>query len=138
MIEDSDWESDDSVPSGPKTQSLAHAFICAGNGIGHAVMAERNMKIHLAIAVLVVIAGFLFGLDAASWIAVILCIFGVLAAECVNTAIEAVVDLVSPQYSDLARIAKDCAAGAVYLMAIGSVIVGLIVFIPHIVNVAVS
>ena len=76
------------------------------------------MKIHLGIAVLAVALGFALRIDGASWAAVILCIAAVFAAECVNTAIESVVDLVSPEYHELARRAKDCGAGAVLVFAV--------------------
>lgn len=108
--------------------TLGHAFACAGCGIRHAFATQRNMRIHAAAALVAVAAGLLLGIDAPSWAAVIVCIAGVMAAECVNTAIEAVVDLVTDDYADLARVAKDCAAGAVYLMALGSVAVGAVVF----------
>ena len=97
--------------------SLVCAFRCAWDGIVYAVRTQRNMKIHLGIAVLAVALGFALRIDGASWAAVILCIAAVFAAECVNTAIESVVDLVSPEYHELARRAKDCAAGAVLVFA---------------------
>lgn len=108
--------------------TLGQAFACAGCGIRHAFATQRNMRIHGAVALVAVAAGLLLGIDAPSWAAVIVCIAGVMAAECANTAIEAVVDLVTDDYADLARVAKDCAAGAVYLMALGSVAVGAVVF----------
>ncbi|MCI8469885.1 MAG: diacylglycerol kinase family protein [Eggerthellaceae bacterium] len=108
--------------------TLGQAFSCAWCGIRHALATQRNMRIHLAVAVVAVALGLALGLDAPSWAAVILCIAGVLAAECANTAIEAVVDLVTDEYAELARVAKDCAAGAVCLMAAGSVAVGAVVY----------
>ena len=109
---------------------LMDAFACARNGVVHAWRTQRNMRIHTVVAVLAVILGFVLRIDAASWCVVVICIALVFAAECFNTALEAVVDLVTDQYHELARIAKDCAAGAVYLCAFGSVIVGCIVYIP--------
>ncbi|RDB62334.1 diacylglycerol kinase [Gordonibacter sp. 28C] len=109
---------------------LVCAFRCAWDGIAYAVRTQRNMKIHLVIAVLAVALGFAFGIDTASWAAVILCIAAVFAAECVNTAVESVVDLVSPEYHELARRAKDCAAGAVLIFAAVAVVVACVVFIP--------
>lgn len=111
--------------------SLAQAFSCAGAGVAHAVRTQRNMKIHLAVAVLAVALGFALRIDAPSWLAVIVCIALVIAMECVNTAVEAVVDLVSPGYAELARVAKDCAAGAVLVCAAGAVVVGAVVFLPR-------
>lgn len=109
---------------------LPQAFACARNGVVHAWRTQRNMRIHTVVALLAVVLGLLLRIDAASWCAVVVCIAVVFAAECFNTAIEAVVDLTTDDYHDLARVAKDCAAGAVYVCAIGAVIVGCIVFLP--------
>ncbi len=112
--------------------SLGHAFSCAWSGIINVIRTQRNMKIHLVIAAVAIVLGFVLSIDAPSWAAIIICIALVLALECVNTALEAVVDLVSPNYSDLARRAKDCAAGAVFICAIGSVVVGIVIFVPRV------
>ena len=109
---------------------LGQAFTCARCGIAHAFRTQRNMKIHSAIAVLAVVLAAVLRLDAPSWCAIILCITVVMAAECFNTALEAVVDLVTDDYHDLARVAKDCAAGAMYVCAVGSVAVAAAVFLP--------
>lgn len=92
------------------------------------------MKIHCTALILVVIAGAVFELSVTEWcICITLCAF-VMALELVNTAVEAVVDLVTEEKKALAKIAKDTAAGAVLIAAIASVIVGLLIFIPHIVK----
>lgn len=77
-------------------------------------------------------ARFALRIDAPSWLAIVICIGAVMAAETANTAIEAVVDLVSPEYHVLAKHAKDCAAGAALILAAASVVVAAIVFIPKI------
>lgn len=110
--------------------TLNQAFSCARCGVAHAFRTQRNMKIHAAVAVLALAACALLRVDGPSWCAVVVCIAMVFAAECFNTAIEAVVDLVTDQYHDLAKVAKDCAAGAVYVCALGAVVVGLVVFVP--------
>lgn len=109
---------------------IAHAFKCAWDGIAYAVRSQRNMKIHLVIAVVAVALGLALGIDGPSWAAVLLCVAAVFAAECVNTAVESVVDLVSPEYHELARRAKDCAAGAVLIFALVAVVVACVVFLP--------
>jgi diacylglycerol kinase (ATP) len=109
--------------------SLVQAFSCAAAGIVYAFKTQRNMKIHAAVAVLAILLAALLRVDAAGWVAIILCIAAVFSLEILNTAIESVVDLVSPDFNLLAKHAKDCAAGAVYVAAIGSVIVGCIVYI---------
>ena len=112
--------------------SLGRAFACAGKGILATIVRERNMKIHCAAAVCAVALGMVLSLDAASWCAVIICIGAVMAAECANTAIEAVVDLASPEHHELAGLAKDAAAGAVLVLAFASVVVACFVYLPRI------
>ena len=106
------------------------SFGYAGRGVWLVVSGEANMKIHLAIAVLVVMAGFFFQISATEWMACLLCFGLVFTTEMINTAIENVVDLASPNRHELARNAKDVAAGAVLISAIISAIVGLLIFIP--------
>jgi diacylglycerol kinase len=115
-------------------QGLLESFRNAGAGI-RAALSQRNMRIHVAAAVVVIAAGSLLGLTASEWTAVILCIASVLGLELLNTAIEAVVDLASPEPHPLARKAKDAAAGAVLVAALASVAVGLFVFIPAVMRV---
>ena len=112
---------------------LTSAFANAGRGLVEAVRTERNLRIDVACAVVAVVLGFALRIDAASWLAVIICIGMMLALETVNTAIEAVVDLASPGYHELARKAKDCAAGAALAGAAASLAVGAVVFLPRII-----
>ena len=85
-------------------------------------------------AVCVVTAGCLTGLSVMEWIAVIFAIGMVLAAEAVNSSIEALADLVSPDYNEAIKRTKDLAAGAVLILAIAAAIVGLLIFIPKFLN----
>lgn len=110
--------------------SMNEAFSCASCGIQHAFISQRNFKIHAVFAILAIILGFVLQIPQSSWLAVVLCIMIVLSLEILNTAIESIVDLVSPQWHLLAMHAKDCAAGAVFLSAIGSLVVAAIVYIP--------
>lgn len=110
---------------------LLCAFRCAARGVGYAFASQRNLKIQLACALVAVAAGFAFGISRAEWLAVVLAIMVVATAEVVNTAVESVTDLASPQWHELARAAKDAGAGAVLLASAGSVVAGLIVFLPH-------
>lgn len=112
---------------------LARAFRCAGAGIRYAFTTQRNLKIHLGFAIAAIVLAFLLGVSEAGWLAIVLCITIVMALEVVNTAIESVVDMTSPEWHDLAMRAKDCAAGAVYLAAIGSLVVAAIVYLPRII-----
>ncbi len=112
--------------------SLASAFANASRGLVEALRGERNLRIDAAFAVLAVALGLIFAIDTSSWLAVIICIGMMFSLETLNTALEAVVDLASPDYHELARKAKDCAAGAALAGAICSAAVGLVVFLPHI------
>ena len=109
---------------------LSCAFKCAWDGVAYAVCSQRNMRIHLAVAAVAAALGFALRIDGPSWAAVLVCIGSVIAAELVNTAVESVVDLVSPEYHELARRAKDCAAGAVLVLSLAAVAVALVVYLP--------
>ena len=110
-------------------------FLYAIAGVFAAVKGERNMRIHLVAAVVAVSLGAWLGLSACEWAAVVICCALVMSLECLNTAVEAAVDLASPEIHPLARKAKDCAAGAVLLAAIGSAAVGCIIFAPKVVSI---
>lgn len=111
-----------------RIRSFRYAF----NGIRLLITKEHNAWIHCFAAISVVIAGAILGLSRMEWVAVVIVIGAVLAAEAVNSSIEALADLVSPEYNEAIKRTKDLAAGAVLLMAIAAAIVGLIIFIPKI------
>lgn len=114
----------------PKKPPITKSFGYAFEGIFTCIRKERNMKIHCVMAVLVVAAGVILGLSPVEW-CICLGLFGlVMALELVNTAVEAVVDLVTGEYHPLAKIAKDTAAGAVLIAAIMAAAAGLIIFVP--------
>ena len=115
------------------TFSVADAFGCAAAGVGHAFATQRNFKIHAVFAALAVVLGFALGISQAGWLAIVLCIVAVFSLEMLNTAVESIVDLVSPEWNSLAKVAKDCAAGSVFVAAIGSLVVAAIVFVPPVV-----
>lgn len=108
------------------------SFKFAGNGIRLLIAHEHNAWIHCFAAVCVTIAGCWLGLSKTEWIAVVFAIAMVLAAEAVNSSIEALADLVSPGYNEAIKRTKDLAAGAVLILATGAAIVGLIIFVPKI------
>lgn len=107
------------------------SFKYAWKGIASCVGKEQNLSFHLIATVVVVTMGFFFGITRMEWIAVVGCIGLVIAAELANSAIEKLVDLVSPTRHPLAGQVKDIAAGAVLVCAIASAIIGLIVFVPY-------
>lgn len=113
---------------GGRHPGFLESFGYALRGIGAILRRERNVKVMLAVGVLAVVAGFVLRIDALSWVFVILMIGLVLAGEMMNTAIEAVVDLASPDIHPLAKLAKDVAAGAMLVLSIAVAIGGLIVY----------
>lgn len=107
------------------------SFTYAFSGIGSFLRKEPNAWIHCSAIVTVTIAGFLLGITRTEWLVIILCFGIVLAAEAFNTAIERLVNLVSPDFHPIAGDVKDIAAGAVLICAIATAIIGLIIFIPY-------
>ncbi|MCM0624278.1 MULTISPECIES: diacylglycerol kinase family protein [Lysinibacillus] len=91
---------------------------------------EQNFKSHIVSAIIVILASYLTGLSRMEWYIVLLLIALMFALEMMNTAIERVVDLASPEIHPLAKQAKDIAAGAVLVFALFSAIIGLLIFLP--------
>ncbi|WP_145368018.1 diacylglycerol kinase family protein [Maioricimonas rarisocia] len=110
--------------------TLGQAFRAALAGLAYAVATQRNFRIHLVAAAIVCGLGIWLRIDSADWAILALAIGLVWTAEMFNTAIETAVDLASPEYHRLAKIAKDCSAGGVLTAAVTAVIVGLIVLGP--------
>ena len=106
----------------------ARSFRYAFAGIRSLIATEHNAWIHCAAAACAVAAGIGFNVSATEWIAIVLCIGGVLAAEGFN----ALADRVSPGYDEAVKRTKDIAAGAVLLTAIAAAVTGLIIFVPKI------
>ncbi len=107
-----------------------HCFRYALQGLADMFRTQPNARFHLAATVAVVAAGFWFEISRQEWMALVLCIALVLAMEAVNTALEYLTDLVSPEYHQLAGKAKDAAAGAVLVAAMAAAVVGGVVFLP--------
>lgn len=114
-----------------RLRSFRHAF----RGISDLVRTQPNARIHLVALAVIVGLGSYFGLSRGEWTVLLLCAAAVLVVEALNTAIEYLVDLVSPGYHPLAGRAKDAAAAAVLLMALGAAVVGLIIFWPYLENI---
>lgn len=110
----------------------AASFGYAFRGVWAALRTEVHLWFHAAATVAVVGLGLYCGLERWEWAAVALAVGAVWCAELVNTAIEAVVNLVSPDYHPLAGRAKDVAAGAVLVMALAALAVGLLIFGPRV------
>ncbi len=114
----------------PKKNKLYKSFGYAFEGIGNTILHERNMQIHCLATVLVVIFGFILKISMIEWYVCLVLFALVMSLELVNTAMEAVVDLVTKEKKPLAKKAKDAAAGAVLMSAIIAAILGGIIFFP--------
>ena len=108
--------------------SFRKSFLFAIQGFRTAVQTERNIKVMLGGAVFAIVMGFVLRIDLMSWAIVLLCCGVVISAELLNTAVETVVDLVSPEFHPLAGRAKDVAAAATWVLAVMVALVGLCVF----------
>ena len=113
-------------------KKLLKSFSYAFKGIIYAFRTQVNFKIHLVAAATVTLAGFYLNLNNVEWSILAGCIGLVLVVELINTAIEVLVDLVSPAYNKKAGIVKDISAGAVLLAAIIAVIVAAFIFVPKV------
>jgi diacylglycerol kinase (ATP) len=111
-------------------KSFRHAL----NGIKYLFANERNARIELAVAILCIGLGFYFQISRPEWFIVILCIFGVLSLEAINTSLERALDLLHPEENKLIGISKDLAASAVLLASIAAAIIGSIIFYPYVFN----
>lgn len=107
--------------------SFGYAFA----GLWYVLRTQVNMRVHTVIALLAILMGIVLHVSAVEFAIVFVTIGSVLVAEMFNTAFELCVDLASPEYHPLAKIAKDVAAGAVLLSAMLAVVVGVFVFGPH-------
>jgi len=108
------------------------SFEYAWRGIVYTVTTQPNFRRHIVVALIAVLAGWYYHLSLTEWCLVLLSIGTVWTAELVNTAIEHLTDIVSPDYNQLIGKVKDIAAGAVLFAAIAAAVVGLLIFVPHI------
>lgn len=113
-----------------KQPTLVRSFLHAVNGVIFVIRTQRNARIHVGMAVVVMVVGVWLGLERHDWAILAITIGAVLVGETINTAVEALVDLLSPQFHEQAKVAKDVSAGAVLLLSIAAIIVGLLVLGP--------
>ena len=111
-----------------RVRSFRHAIV----GIARMIRCQHNAWIHAAVTLLVLGAGFFFGVTAADWCWIVLAISIVWTAEALNTAFEFLADAASPEFHPLIRDAKDVAAGAVLITAIAAAVIGGLIFWPHV------
>lgn len=111
-----------------EVKRLWRSFGYAASGLRYAIKTQRNLQIHVGVALAVVVLAVMLQVTRLEFSLLLLTIALVWGMELMNTAVEAVVDLVSPDFHPLAKIAKDVAAGAVFIAAIIAVIIGIIIF----------
>ena len=104
------------------------SFRYAIEGIISAIRSEAHLRFHIVIANLICVFAYFFGITKVEWAILILCIFAVISAELLNTAIEKAVDTATMEINSLAKLSKDAAAGAVLVLSIGAVLVGVCIF----------
>jgi len=111
-----------------RIKSVGYAF----KGAYLLITTEASIKVQFFIGVVMTIAGFYFELSATEWCIQILVITLIMAAEGINTAIEAIADFIHPEHHPKIGLIKDLAAGAVFIVAIAAVVIGCIIYIPKI------
>jgi diacylglycerol kinase (ATP) len=116
--------------------SRLESFRCAFRGVGTMLASQHNARIHLLATVCACGLGFLVGISRLEWCAIAVAIVMVWMAEAMNTAFEFLCDVASPEFHPLIQKAKDVAAAAVLLSAAGAAVIGLIVFVPHLLRIA--
>jgi diacylglycerol kinase len=117
-----------------RNPSLLSALRNAVAGIRYVITTQRNAKIDLVCTLLVLLCSLLFHLNSIEWIAILFAIGFVWTSECINTGIEKVTDLSSPEIHPLARVTKDSAAGGVLIAALIAAVIGLIIFLPKFID----
>ena len=113
-------------------RSLAKSFGYSVEGVGHALKHNRNLRIAFCLAAFVVGLGLYFRVTSFEMTILVIMILLVILSEMINTSIEEMVDLITSEHKREAKIAKDVAAGMVLIAAIGSVIVGFLIFTPYV------
>lgn len=109
-----------------RIQSFRHAF----SGWWYVIRTQRNAWIHLVVSLLVIMLGIWLGLNVRDWAVIVIAIAMVWTSEFLNTALEAVVDLASPEHHHLAKVGKDVGAAAVLIAALGSALIGFLILGP--------
>ncbi|MGE5543742.1 MAG: diacylglycerol kinase family protein [Bacillota bacterium] len=116
-----------------KSQNFYDSLRNAIRGVVYALASQRNMKIHLVATLLVLGAGLFFELNMVEWSLIILTITAVWATEILNSSLEELVDMISPQYDERAGRVKNLSAGAVLVTALGALLIGIMIFGPRII-----
>lgn len=116
-----------------QTENFGKSFRYALEGISYCIKTQRNILIQLCFAILAICLGVFLKISKIEWAIILFTIMFVIFAEMLNTAVESVVDLITEEYNEKAKIAKDVAAGAVLISAINAICMGLIIFLDKII-----
>ena len=111
-----------------------NSFKYSIEGLRYAYVNEQSLLIHVIIGTTVVALGIILKIALMEWLFVLMCIGIIMATELINTSIEATIDLVSPEYNLLAKIAKDTASAAVFIFSLVAATGGLLIFIPKLIS----
>lgn len=114
-------------------KKLQQSFGFASQGVWHAYKYNQNLKIHFIATVVVIVLSVILSLSTVEMGIIGITILLVIASEMINTSIEEMVDLITTEHRKEAKIAKDVAAGMVLVSSVGSIIIGLLIFTPHII-----
>lgn len=115
-----------------KVKKFFKSFIYAFRGLGYALRREQNFQAHFLATLVVIAAMFFFHVRPLEKVALVLCVVIVLVLEIINTVFEKMVDMLKPRVHPYAEIIKDMMAATVLVASIGSLIIGLIIFLPYI------
>ncbi|HOY48765.1 MAG TPA: diacylglycerol kinase family protein [Chryseolinea sp.] len=116
------------------TPQRLKSFVYAFNGLKILIREEHNSRIHFVIAIVVTIAGFILEISVEEWIAIVIAIGFVIAAEIFNSSIENIADFISPEKHEKIKKIKDLAAAGVLISALTALTIGLIIFLPKIIE----
>lgn len=111
-----------------------HSFKHAWNGLRILIKEEHNARVHIFAAIIIIISGLLLKISNSEWIAIVFAIGIVISLEIVNSAIENIADFVSPEKHERIKTIKDLAAAAVLIGALSALTIGLIIFVPKLLN----
>jgi diacylglycerol kinase (ATP) len=123
---------DPRVPNDFSVRARMRSFVYAGRGIRTMLASQQNAWVHAAATLVVIAGGLTFEVGRLEWLALVLAIVSVWTAESLNTAFEFLCDVASPEFHPLVEKAKDVAAGAVLICALGAVATGALVFSPYV------
>lgn len=118
-----------------KKQSFFSSLTVAAKGFWTTAIAERNIRIQAGVGMITITLGIFFGLTILEWVSLLFAIALVIGFELVNSAFEVMVDWISPEFHPLAGKVKDVAAGAVFFVSIISVVVGVLIFLPYVLQI---